>query len=229
MNKISGILALLVAICLGTALLNNAFVSTFNMENGLRWSTLFGIIGIGVAFVIITGGIDLSIGSMIGLTGCLLPMLLVDSGWPVPLALLTVMLLAIGLGLVHGLLITKLNLQPFIVTLCGLLIYRGLARTITGDQAKGFGSAYDDSLRLLAIGKPCSVASLFLLAGLLLLARAAWRCWRQVEAHPCRHTGHAAPHRRPVDRCHADHGGILQILVGMGGRARLTAGLDRFA
>jgi ribose/xylose/arabinose/galactoside ABC-type transport system permease subunit len=67
--------------------------------------------------------------------------------------------------LVHGLLITKLDLQPFVVTLCGLLFYRGFSRWFTGDQTQGFGQAYDDNLRLLAIGKPCCVATLILMLG----------------------------------------------------------------
>ncbi len=67
--------------------------------------------------------------------------------------LLTVLAVAITIGLIHGLLITKMRLQPFVVTLCGLLIYRGLARWITGDRTVGFGSEYNDSLRLIATGK----------------------------------------------------------------------------
>ncbi|MCA8998869.1 MAG: hypothetical protein KDA80_17855 [Planctomycetaceae bacterium] len=167
MNKIMGILMLLVYVCVASALLSDAFTTPFNMQNIVRYTALYGIIGIGVSLVIITGGIDLSIGSMIGLTGCLLPMALTDWEWSVPMSLLLVMIVAVVLGLAHGLLITKLNLQPFIVTLCGLMIYRGLGRWITGDATQGFGSDYDDSLRLLAIGKPCSVAFLIMTTGLL--------------------------------------------------------------
>ena len=57
MNKIAGILMLLIYVCVATTLLSEAFVSPYNMQNIVRWSALFGIIGIGVAFVIITGGI----------------------------------------------------------------------------------------------------------------------------------------------------------------------------
>ncbi len=72
----------------------------------------------------------------------------------VPLAVLSVLGIAGGLGLVHALLITKLNQQPFVVTLCGLMIYRGLARKFSNDQTLGgFGSEYADSLGFLATGK----------------------------------------------------------------------------
>ncbi len=183
MNKILGILLLLVFVCVGTTLLNDAFVESFNMQNIVRYSAFYGIIGVGVAMVIITGGIDLSIGSVIGLVGCVLPMLLVDNGWSVPASLSAVMLLSVIIGFTHGLLITKMRLQPFIVTLCGLLVYRGLARWMTSDQTKGFGSEFNDSLRLLAIGKPCSVALLSLLAGIGLTLWSVWNLLNSPRPH----------------------------------------------
>ena len=88
MNKIMGILLLLVYACIATAILSDGrFLMPDNIQNLFRRTALFGIIGIGAALVIITGGIDLSIGSLIGLVGCLLPMFLapgyVDQGSPV--------------------------------------------------------------------------------------------------------------------------------------------------
>ena len=151
MKKILGILGLLVAIFVVTWIVEPKFVSAYNLQNIIRWTSLFGIISIGVAFVIITGGIDLSIGSLIGLVGCLLPMLLAAGYSPV-VALLAVVVLSLAIGLMHGLLITRLGLQPFVVTLCGLLFYRGFARWLTHDQVQGFGSSYE-GLRQLAIGK----------------------------------------------------------------------------
>ena len=151
MKKILGILGLLLAIFVVTWIVEPKFVSAYNLQNIIRWTSLFGIISIGVAFVIITGGIDLSIGSLIGLVGCLLPMLLAAGYAPV-IALLAVVVLSLAIGLMHGLLITRLGLQPFVVTLCGLLFYRGFARWLTHDQVQGFGSSYE-GLRQLAIGK----------------------------------------------------------------------------
>ncbi|MEO1527892.1 MAG: ABC transporter permease [Planctomycetota bacterium] len=308
-KKILGIFGLLVVICGFTAAQDpDAFLQSGNIQNTLRWTALFGIIAIGVSFVIMTGGIDLSIGSVIGLLGCILAMCLtttyspeaafevtnvdpaarrlsfsgpsppavgeqisfldntysiseasggelvvaeevrtgeatgqavlahrvvelkpaadefvqrgsiqmqlreiildgavsvspddriemlydvglaqqfvvVDSQsekdqttvrfltrkklnvrdpvtclissrsqrMPVTMAILIVLGLALLIGLAHGLLITKLKLQPFIVTLCGLLFYRGLSRFITSDQEQGFGAEFPD-LKLLANG-----------------------------------------------------------------------------
>ena len=151
MKKILGILILLIVVCVVTGVSNQNFLSAYNIQNVTRLTSLFGIISIGVAFVIISGGIDLSIGSVICLIGSLLPFLL-TKGTSVPVAFLMVGAISICIGLAHGLLITKLKLQPFIVTLCGLLIYRGIARGITEDQTQGFGSAHA-GLRYLATGK----------------------------------------------------------------------------
>jgi len=169
MKKIFGILGLLIAVCLVTAALSDSFLSAYNVENVLRRSALFGILSIGVAFVIITGGIDLSLGSVVCLVGCALPWLLTVQHWPVPLALLAVVALSLGIGLFHGLLITKLRIQPFIVTLCGLLLYRGIARGFTADQTVGFGNEFK-SLRLLATGKVPFLPGFDLPAPLLFLA-----------------------------------------------------------
>lgn len=316
-KKIFGIFGLLVVICAFTAWqAPDSFLKAANIENTIRWTALFGIISIGVSFVIITGGIDLSIGSVIGLIGCLLAMCLnttytpqdllevtkadpasrvltfdrppdrykagdsvsfLDSRYtvasvgettmtlneplssddktgklvrvhvasdlsaadetpvrrggqdmhsrtvnlsgdfsgirpgdqiqllynvglaqqfvihqidaaddgattvrfltrtgqrvrapaaalltsrtqvmPTGMAILVVLLVSAAIGLTHGLLITRIGLQPFIVTLCGLLIYRGLARYVTADQEQGFGSEYPD-LKEMAKGDGLSL------------------------------------------------------------------------
>ena len=166
MNKVSGVLMLLIYVFVATALLaSENFVQPNNLQNILRWSSYFGIIGIGAAIVIITGGIDLSIGSVIALAGCSLPIMIVQWKWSMATALSVAMMIALLVGLYNGLLITKVRLPPFIVTLCGLMICRGLARWLTDDQTQGFGLDYDNSLRLLAIGKPCSFALLVMIAG----------------------------------------------------------------
>ncbi len=71
----------------------------------------------------------------------------------VPVALLSVLGIAAMLGTIHGLLITRVHLQPFVVTLCGLLFYRGLSRQLVNDQAVGFGKEYSDGLNQLGSGK----------------------------------------------------------------------------
>lgn len=140
-RKETGIFVLLVVLCIAVALKQPRFISPENLANVSRTVGLYGIFSIGVGFVIITGGIDLSIGSMIALLGVLLAILLTDKHWSPPLAILATLLAGAVLGLVHAFLVTKIKLQPFVVTLCGLLCYRGLARFIADDQSKGFGNA----------------------------------------------------------------------------------------
>lgn len=153
-NKgIFGILGVLVVVCLITASQSEgSFQSSYNIENVIRRTALFGILGIGVAFVIVTGGIDLSVGSVVCLVGCGLPWLLREHGWSIPGALIVVMLVSLGLGFFHGVMVAKVKLQPFVVTLCGLLFYRGFTRGFTQDQTQGFGLEFK-GLRTLATGQ----------------------------------------------------------------------------
>jgi ribose transport system permease protein len=111
----------------------------------------YGIISLGVALVIITGGIDLSIGSVVALSGTATAMLLMEGPdwWPPLLAIPTVLAMGAVIGLVHGLFITRLRLSPFVVTLCGLFIYRGIARTISGNKSKGLGDSFGELRNLL--------------------------------------------------------------------------------
>jgi len=139
-RKELSILVLLLVLCAIVAFMNPQFLSSANIQNTSRLIGTYGIFSIGVGIVVITGGIDLSVGSMFALLGVLLSMMLTEWHWPAALAVVVIAALGASLGLIHGLLITRLRLQPFIVTLCGLLLYRGLARYIAADSSKGFGS-----------------------------------------------------------------------------------------
>jgi ribose transport system permease protein len=110
---------------------------------------------------------------MMALLGVILSMMLTEYGYGVALSIVACVGLAMALSLGHGLLITRLNMQPFIVTLCGLLFYRGLARFITNDETKGFGAVAGlDSLRTLANGNLFGVPMPFVL--LILISAVAW-------------------------------------------------------
>lgn len=150
-KKNLGIFGLLIFICVVTAIMSDGFLKPFNIENVIRRTALFGIISIGAAFVIITSGIDLSIGSVICLIGCLVPHLLIEYELTIASTLLIVCGISLLIGLAHGLLITKIKLQPFIVTLCGLLIYRGVTRGIMQDRTQGFKGGFE-SFRAIAKG-----------------------------------------------------------------------------
>jgi ribose transport system permease protein len=170
MNKKDlGLLILILVVGAVVSILNPRFLLPINISNTSNLVGLFGLSAIGQAFVIITGGIELSVGSVIALVGVLFVDLIAVQNVPWPLAAALMLALGIVIGLVHGLLITRLNLQPFVVTLCGLLIYRGAARFYTQDATAGFafGQSFP-SLEWLTAGRtfgvPHSIVALAIVA-----------------------------------------------------------------
>jgi ribose transport system permease protein len=136
----------------------------------------YGVLTIGAGILIISGGIDLSMGSVVGLTATIFPMLLLRVSERSVLGqlgvLLTVLAVGAGIGLFHGILVTKLRLQPFVVTLCGLFIYRGLARWVSGEQVMGLGNQFE-SLKAFLYTDPVGPLPRFFVIFLILTALAA--------------------------------------------------------
>jgi ribose transport system permease protein len=162
-KKDLGLLVLILVVGAVTAFLNPRFLSPVNLVNMANLIGLFGLFSIGVGLVIITGGIDLSVGSMFALIGVVFIDLLANHAVPWPLVVVIAVGIGVVLGGVHGLLVTALGIQPFIVTLCGLLIYRGAARYYMNDATIGFG--YEggfDTLLWLASGRSFGVPHTFL-------------------------------------------------------------------
>jgi ribose transport system permease protein len=172
-KKEIGILAILVVLCVFGTILNPQFLSMPNLQNTGRLIGMYGIFSIGVGVVIITGGIDLSVGSLFALFGVLLSFMLMKWNWSWPTAVGATLLASIMVGIFHGYLVTKLKLQSFIVTLCGLLFYRGLARYITGDNTMGFGEGTGfKALHTLASGQIWVLPMPFVL--LLIISIVMW-------------------------------------------------------
>lgn len=154
MKKNLGIIILLVGVVVVTASIQPAFLKLANIQNVLRWSALFGLISIGVSFVIISGGIDLSIGSLMAMCASIAVVLMTEAKWNATMVFFMVLGIAATIGLLHGLMVTRLKLQPFVVTLCGMMLYRGIARVITDDEQLDFGNEDEFSaLKFLALGK----------------------------------------------------------------------------
>ena len=152
MKKALGIIAIFLAIFVFASLYGENFLTGINLMQLTQRTALYSILALGAALVIVTGGIDLSIGSVVCLAGIMTPWLLIEHEWPAWAVVPTVLAMSAGIGLFHGLLITRLKLQPFLVTLCGLLLYRGIARWMTGDQTQGFMGEHGE-LRKLATGR----------------------------------------------------------------------------
>ena len=189
MKKALGIIGIFLAIFLFASLYGENFLSGINLMQLSQRTALYAILALGAALVIVTGGIDLSIGSVVCLAGIMTPWLLVEHGWSPWAVIPTVLALTAFLGLCHGLLVTKLRLQPFLVTLCGLLLYRGIARWMTGDQTQGFMGEFGE-VRQIATGRipvpgltdyllPATVIPALVLATVigLFYSRTVWGRW----------------------------------------------------
>ena len=188
MRKALGIIAIFAAIFIFAAFKGENFLTGINLMQLTNRTALYAILALGAGVVIVAGGIDLSIGSVVCLTGILVPWLLVEREWTPLQAIPFVLAISAAIGLFHGLLVTKLRLQPFLVTLCGLLLYRGIARWITGDQSQGFQGEFD-SVRALALARipvgletysvPATDVPVALLAAALavFLRRTVWGRW----------------------------------------------------
>jgi ribose transport system permease protein len=111
-------------------LASSEFLTGDNMANLARQVAVFGIIAVGQLLVILTAGIDLSVGSVLGLTGCITAELLVH-GWGIVPAILVGMAVGAGIGMFNGALVAYVKLPPFIVTLGMLGIARGVVLVLT--------------------------------------------------------------------------------------------------
>jgi ribose transport system permease protein len=173
MRKELGTFVLLVVLCIVLAILNPSFLDATNLQNLARLIGIYGIFSIGLGLVIITGGIDLSVGSVFALLGVLLSIFLVEWQLPAAVAVLAVVAITTFLGAINGFLITKVKIQPFIVTLCGLLFYRGLARFVADDETKGFGAASGfETLKDMATGSVFGIPTPFII--LIFVSVIAW-------------------------------------------------------
>jgi ribose transport system permease protein len=184
MKKELGLFVLLVVVSAITGAINPAFLSGVNLLNMANLIGLFGVFALGEGLVIITGGIDLSVGSMFALLGVVFVDLLTKYEIYWPFALLMVIAGGLILGGLQGFLITRLKMQPFVVTLCGLLIYRGAARYYTTDTTRGFGYGDEaDTISDLAsghvMGVPNTFIFLIILAAIMgvLLHRSVYGRW----------------------------------------------------
>ena len=135
----------LVLMCIALWSSNSDFLGASNVVNTTRQISMLGIFAVGIAFVIITGGIDLSIGSVVGLTGVIIARLSSTQtgglGYPLWLGISAGLVAAVLVGVVQGLLITRLKLQPFIVTLGGMLLFRGVSQTIVDGWVISMGDS----------------------------------------------------------------------------------------
>ena len=131
LGRESGSVLVLLIFVAALILTTNDFLTLTNLDNLVRQVAVFAILSVGELFVILTGGIDLSVGSILGLSGGVTALILA-SGASIPVAILVGLGVGLVVGLVNGLLVSRLKLPPFIATLGMLGIARGLVLLITG-------------------------------------------------------------------------------------------------
>ncbi|MGL4052937.1 ABC transporter permease [Staphylococcus haemolyticus] len=141
MEKIIPFIGLILLIIL-VSILNPSFLDLSNLLNLLRQISINGLIAFGMTFIILTGGIDLSVGSILALSSAFIA-LMITSGVDPIIALIIGVLIGFVLGAVNGLLVTKGNMAPFIATLATMTIFRGLTLVITdGNPITNLGDSY---------------------------------------------------------------------------------------
>jgi ribose transport system permease protein len=124
----TGVVLIVLCLLIVASEARSAFLDPTNLQNLSRQIALLGIFAVGEAVVIIVGGIDLSVGSVIGFTGMLCARLFAERGWPWPAAILVTLVVSVAIGALHAALTHPLRIPPFVVTLGSLSVLRSVAQ-----------------------------------------------------------------------------------------------------
>jgi simple sugar transport system permease protein len=135
----SGVVMAAVAIFVFFALFAPYFLTINVMSNILLLSAELGMVAVGVTMLMVSGEFDLSVGSVLGVAAALVVVWL-NAGWPAPLAIFAALIVCGGIGVLNGILVTRLGIHSLIVTLGGLMFYRAVVLAITG----GFPIRFDE-------------------------------------------------------------------------------------
>lgn len=186
---VAGPLIGLALLCVGFSLASEYFLTVRNGLNILDQVTVLGILAIGMTMVIIIGGIDLSVGSVLALSMMAMGWLAKTAGVPLPLAMLLGVATGAACGLVSGLLVTLARLPPFIATLAVMSVARGLANIITnGQQIVGYPAWFTSLSTVRHLGFFSVTVTVFVLlmivAGIFLRYRATGRNLFAIGGNP---------------------------------------------
>ncbi len=138
-----GIFAVVAGICIVMSFVSPIFLNPRNVQAILLSLSLTAFVAVGMTNLMVSGGFDLSVGSLIGLVGVTVGVL-IRSGAPLPLALLAGLGVGVLVGLFNGLMVAKVGMSPFIVTLAGLSLFRGLTYVVgNGQEQAQLGAAFN--------------------------------------------------------------------------------------
>src|SRR4051794_9439981 len=150
-----GVVLACVVVFVGVWSAKNTFASGANLQEMGRNLAEYGILAIGESFVILTGGIDLSVGALAALSAVFSAWLVENHGFPLPLAILATLAMCAAIGSMHGWFITRLNVPPFVITLVTYTAARGLAQALTQSVPVTITHpAFQDISRTQIIGIP---------------------------------------------------------------------------
>ena len=122
----------LIVVCLLTVLLSDRFLTGMNLINILLQASVMSVVAMGMTYVIISGGFDLSVGSIVAMSGCVAAWVMLQTN--VVLGILAGIAAGAAIGLINGLVVTLLNVNPFITTLGTMVVFRGAALLMTDGQ-----------------------------------------------------------------------------------------------
>ncbi len=155
----------LVALCVVLSIAEPAFRSVGNLINILQQVTVYAVLALGVNVVIFTGGIDISVGSVVAFTGIVMGKLIVEAQVPFIIGMLAALVIGAACGTFNGIMISKFKLQPMIATLAMMSMARGAAYTLADGQTI---TGYSDGFRWIGIanipGTAIPVQIIFMLA-----------------------------------------------------------------
>jgi len=158
---------------------DGTFMTPRNLSNLMTQMSVTGIIAVGMLMVIVSGNIDLSVGSVLGFTGGIAAVLITNIGYSLPVAILAVVVVGILIGIFHGALTAYLNIPAFIVTLGGLLAWRGAVKWLLGGNTIPIS---DERFDLIGNGNlPLSVGWALAVVAILFVLFMAYRRARSVK------------------------------------------------
>ncbi|MDR1539823.1 MAG: ABC transporter permease [Clostridiales bacterium] len=173
-----GIVAIFLFVAVIFAILEPRVLQPDQLLSVLNRSSWVAVAAIGMTFAICSGGFDLSVGSIFSLSGCLLAKLIMDNGLSTGTAMLITLLVALCCGVLNGLLITKLKIQPFVATLSTMLVFGGVVQTYTKNIGTRIDTEqYERGLSWLGRGAIFGFipSKIFVVVALFILAIAVYR------------------------------------------------------
>ena len=137
-----GTILVLLLMVVAMSFISPNFLKTGNLVNIVRQITMYAIIGFGVTFIIITGGIDLSSGSLVALSSMILGSLVIKFGWPWPLAILACMAAGAVVGSINGFFVAYTKIPAFVATLGMMLSLKGVTLFVSDKPLHGFSDDF---------------------------------------------------------------------------------------